>query len=271
MTHALPALFVSHGAPTLPLEDRPASTFLRGLLDALPERPKAILVVSAHYETMSPEVSTAETPETIYDFGGFPPALYQMTHKAPGAPDVARRAAELLREAGGSVRENPARGYDHGVWTPLKLMDPGATIPVASLSVVHGQSAAWHYAYGRALAPLRDEGVLIIGSGAATHNLRAFMMSRPRIEDERDEARGFADALGRALEGGDWDAVLAGPDGLEGGRWNHPSDDHILPLYVAMGAGGEGAAGKRIHASTNYGVIAMDAYAFDSPEALQAA
>lgn len=257
---ALPALFVSHGAPTLPLEDRPASNFLRGLLATLP-RPKAILVVSAHYETQGPEVSAAETPETIYDFGGFPPELYRMTHKAPGAPDVARRAAQLLAEAGLPAKVT-ARGLDHGAWTPLKLADPQARIPVATMSVVHGQDAAYHFRLGRAIAPLRDEGVLIVGSGAATHNLRAFFGGRYGIGDESPQARGFADALSRALESGAWNEVLAGPDGLEGGRWNHPSDDHILPLYVAMGAGGDGAAARRIHASTNYGVIAMDAFAF---------
>lgn len=271
---ALPALFLSHGAPTLPLEDRPASTFLSGLLAGLP-RPKAILVVSAHYEATAPEASVAERPETIYDFGGFPPALYQMTHPAPGAPEVARRAAALIEAAGAPVRLNPARGLDHGVWTPLKLMDPKAEVPVASLSIVHGANARWHFDYGRALAPLRAEGVLVIGSGAATHNLRAWMMSRPGIGDERPEARGFADALAQALEGGDWDAALDAFGGrrdgkLAGAKWNHPTDDHILPLHVAMGAGGAGAAARRIHASTNHGVIAMDAYAFGAPEELEA-
>lgn len=265
----LPALFVSHGAPTLPLEARPATAFLRGLLATLP-RPKAILVVSAHYESMTPEVSAAAKPETIYDFGGFPPALYQMTHPAPGAPEVAKRAAELMQLAGLRVAVARNRGLDHGAWTPLKLMDPGAEIPVATMAVVHGQDARFHFEMGRALAPLRDEGVLIIGSGAATHNLRAFFTGRFPIEAETTQARGFADALSRALETGAWDAVLAGPDGLEGGRWNHPSDDHILPLYVAMGAGA-GAAGiapaHRIHASTNYGVIAMDAWSFGAAAA----
>lgn len=264
---ALPALFLSHGAPTLPLEDRPASGFLRGLLAAMP-KPKAILVVSAHYETMRPEVSAAETPETIYDFGGFPRALYQMTHKAPGAPAVARRAAELMTAAGLPVGIS-ARGLDHGAWTPLKLADPEARIPVATMSIVHGQDAAFHYRMGRAIAPLRDEGVLILGSGAATHNLRAFFSGGYDIADEAPQARGFADALSAALEEGRWEEVLKGPDGFAGARWNHPSDDHILPLYVAMGAGGEGAAARRIHASTNYGVIAMDAWSF-APEAAAA-
>jgi 4,5-DOPA dioxygenase extradiol len=266
---ALPALFLSHGAPTLPLEDRPASRFLAALgrefCGAL-GAPRAIVIISAHYETQGAEVSLAARPQTIHDFRGFPVALNAMRHPAAGDPALAQDVAERLRRAGIAVRTHPSRGLDHGAWTPLVLIDPDAAIPVVSLSISPGHDAAWHFAMGRALAPLRDDGVLIIGSGAATHNLSAFFSGGFAIDDEAPVARDFADALARALEGGDWDAVLRGPDGLDGGRFNHPSDDHITPLYVAMGAGGPGAGARRIHASTNYGVIAMDAYAFGGPE-----
>lgn len=268
MPPALPALFLSHGAPSLPIEDRPASRFLTALgvrLRTAPRRPRAILIVSAHHEAQGAEVSLAARPETIHDFGGFPDALRAMRHPAPGDPALARRVADLLHGAGLPVRTHPTRGLDHGAWTPLTLMDPAARIPVVSLSISPGHDARWHFAMGRALAPLREDGVLIIGSGAATHNLRAFFTRRFVVDDELPEARGFADALAATLESGVWDTVLDGPDAIEGGRFNHPTDDHIMPLYVAMGAGGAGA--RRIHASTNHGVIAMDAYAFGETSA----
>lgn len=259
MSALLPALFVSHGAPTLPLEDRPATRFLRGLLAGMP-RPRAILMISAHHEADGAEVSLAERPETIHDFRGFPDALRAMRHPAPGDPALARQVAGLLRGAGIATAEHPTRGLDHGAWTPLVLMDPQARIPVVSLSIGLGRDARWHFDMGRALAPLRADGVLIVGSGAATHNLRAFFRGRFGVADEAPEARVFADALAEALESGAWQDVLNGPDALSGGRAAHPTDDHIMPLYVAMGAGGAGA--RRLHASTNHGVIAMDAYAF---------
>jgi 4,5-DOPA dioxygenase extradiol len=268
MTARSPALFVSHGAPSLPLEDRPASRFLRAL-GAAPPRPQAIVMVAAHHEAASAQVSFAAQPETIHDFGGFPDALRAMRHRAPDDPALARQVADLLRGAGIDADEHPTRGLDHGAWTPLILMDPDARIPVVSLSISPGRDARWHFAMGRALAPLRDDGVLIIGSGAATHNLRAFFKGRFGLDDELPEARAFADALAHALETGAWDDVPAGPNAMQGGRFNRPTDDRILPLCVAMGAGGAGA--RRIHASTNHGVIAMDAYAFGGPETALAA
>lgn len=169
----LPALFVSHGAPTLPLEHSAAHDFLAGLGQAM-ERPGAILAVSAHWETAQPTVSAASEPETIHDFHGFPPELYRLRHPAPGAPQLAARVEKLLQTQGLPAAIDPHRGLDHGAWTPPILMYPEADIPVTQLSVQPGAGPAHHFRVGEALRPLRDEGVLIFGTGGATHNLREF-------------------------------------------------------------------------------------------------
>ena len=169
-----PSLFVSHGAPTLVLEKGGAADFLRGY-GVLLGKPEAILVVSAHWETDTPAVGTTPAPETIYDFRGFPAELYQMRYAAPGAPDLAERAAGLVEAGmGGTVRRDPRRGLDHGAWVPLSLMYPDADIPVTQLSILHQGGPAAHLALGEAIRPLRDEGVLVLASGSATHNLYEF-------------------------------------------------------------------------------------------------
>jgi 4,5-DOPA dioxygenase extradiol len=245
----------------LALQDSPARRFLEQLGSALP-RPKAILVASAHWETRGePAVSFAERPETIHDFGGFPAELFAMQYPAPGAPDVARRVATLLEEAGFTVRRDAARGLDHGAWVPLRLMAPQADIPVLQMSLLHGATPAEHFRLGRAIAGLRDEGVLVIGSGSLTHNL---------YEIRRDGAQAqtpawvteFAAWVDARLEAGELDALLDYRSQAPHAVRNHPSDEHLLPLFVAMGAAGEGAHAERLHSSVEYGVLAMDVYAF---------
>ena len=172
-----PAIFVSHGSPTLPLERGEAVDFLRELGPAL-GRPGAILVVSAHWDTARPAVSAAEHPETIYDFYGFPPELYRLRYPAPGAPGLAKRAAGLLADAGMQPQVDPQRGLDHGAWTSLMLMYPKADIPVTQLSIQTPLGPGHHVRLGEALRPLRDEGVLIFASGGATHNLRELSHQR---------------------------------------------------------------------------------------------
>lgn len=262
MNTALPALFVSHGSPMIVLDQSPARTFLEALAPTLP-RPTAILVVSAHFEAAAPTLTAAARPEMIYDFGGFPEPLYRMTYPAPGAPALAERAAQLIRAAGFPAQIDPARGFDHGTWTPLKLMYPDADIPVVQLSVDPRRDARWHYALGQALAPLRDEGVLIVGSGALTHDLRAFFnRAPPGGPSARDYGRAFAAWMAETVEAGDIDAVLSWETRAPEALRNHPTPEHILPLFVALGAGGPDR--RRLHHSMDHDVLAMDAYGFAS-------
>jgi 4,5-DOPA dioxygenase extradiol len=254
---SLPAVFVSHGAPSLPLTDSPAAAFLRGLGVTL-GRPAAILCVSAHWDSERPALSLAERPETIYDFRGFPDALYRLTYPAPGAPELARRAAGLLAAAGEMLELDAGRGLDHGAWVPLLLMYPEADIPVVQLSVQSGRGAAPHLALGRALAPLRDEGVLILGSGGAVHNLRQFFGNPGATPDW---ALAFDDWLCRQVEAGAVEALVDYRAKAPHGRQAHPSEEHFLPLHVALGAGGEGVRGRVLHRSFD-GSLSMAAFAF---------
>jgi 4,5-DOPA dioxygenase extradiol len=251
-------VFVSHGAPTIVLEDSPARHFLAGWGRIL-GRPRAILVASAHWTTHLPLLSSAARPETIHDFGGFDPALYRMHYRAPGDPALAERAAGLLRAAGIDAALDPQRGFDHGVWTPLTLMYPQADIPIVSLSVQPQRDPAHHVALGRALAPLADDGVLIMGSGAATHDLRRFAGQSLDSPPPAD-VRGFAGWLADTTARGDEAALREVWTRARDARANHPTPEHLLPFHVAFGAGG--GRGERTHASFSYGVLAMDAYRF---------
>jgi 4,5-DOPA dioxygenase extradiol len=255
-----PALFISHGAPSIGLDPSPARDFLAGLGGAY-QRPRAILVISAHYDARRPTLTSGAQPETIHDFGGFPDELYRMTYPAPGDPVLAAEIAALLRDAGFDAGGDPARGLDHGAWVPLRLMYPDADIPVVQLSINMAETPEWHFRLGAALAPLRERGVLIIGSGSLTHNLRAVFSGGFRIDSPPPPwVTDFADWMDKRLETGDTDGVLHAVEKAPHGRDNHPTMDHILPLFVAMGAGGNTA--RRIHHSTTYGALRMDAYAF---------
>lgn len=256
-----PALFVSHGAPTLALEPGPTRDFLAQLGTGL-GRPKAILLVSAHWETPAPAISTADKPKTIHDFYGFPEALYRMRYPAPGAAEFARQAAQLLGDAGLSAAEVPDRGLDHGAWVPLSLMYPDADVPVAQIAVQTMLGPLHHLHIGAALRPLRDQGVLIMGSGSATHNLREFGNYRydsppPAWVSE------FSGWLAAALEAGRTPDLLdyrrLAPHALR----NHPTEEHLLPLFAALGAATPGVQSQHINAGYTYGVIGMDAWRFD--------
>jgi 4,5-DOPA dioxygenase extradiol len=257
----LPALFVSHGAPTLPLETSAANAFLSGLGREI-GRPRAILVVSAHWETDAPAVSAASAPETIYDFYGFPRELHRLRYPAPGAPQLAQRAAGLLRAQGLPAVIDPARGLDHGAWTPLILMYPEADIPVTQLSVQPAAGPAHHYRLGEALRPLRDEGVLILGSGGITHNLHEF---RGRGRDDAPPAwvAEFNEWIAAVLQSARWQDLVDYRARAPQAARNHPTEEHLLPLFVAAGAVREQGRAARLHASYAYGVIGMDAYRFD--------
>jgi 4,5-DOPA dioxygenase extradiol len=205
-----------------------------------------------------PAVSTAIAPETIHEFYGFPDALYRLSYPAPGAPELAARAIEALAGAGIDYAGQD-RGLDHGVWTPLMLMYPDADVPVTSLSVQHHLGPAAHVALGVALAPLRDDGVLILGSGGNVHNLRDFV---PGSTVAAGWAEHFDAWLADVVIAGDIDALAAYRERSPDGAMSHPRDEHLLPLMVAMGAGGEGARGEVLHRSFVSGSIGMGAYAF---------
>lgn len=256
----LPSLFLSHGAPTLPFTDTPARTFLSQFGGKL-ARPKAILVISAHWGTAVPTVNAVDRNETIHDFGGFPRALYELRYPAPGSPGFAARVSELLRGSGFDCRIDRSRGLDHGAWVPLLLMYPQAEVPVLQLSVQPNLGTEHHLLMGRALSPLRQEGVLIIGSGSLTHDLSEF-----RGQDANDPSQpwvdAFADWFHSALSTGRTDELLDYRRQAPFAIKNHPSEEHLLPLYAALGAAGENPVADRLHASSTHGILRMDVFAF---------
>lgn len=257
MSGRLPALFVSHGAPTLPLDTgHPTHAFLKTLGASLP-KPKSILVVSAHWDTRHPALTTSPNPETIHDFYGFPEELYRMRYAAPGSMELVQRTAGLLEGAGLEVHADGERGLDHGAWVPLMLMYPDARIPVVQLSLQTGAGAAHHLAVGRSLASLRDEGVLVLASGGATHNLREFFRPAPG-QDESYVPR-FSGWLKDILEKGDQDSLVdyrrLAPDAARA----HPSEEHFFPVLVAAGASDKA---ERIHTAMSGASLSMDAYKF---------
>jgi 4,5-DOPA dioxygenase extradiol len=258
----LPTLFVSHGSPMLAIQDSPARRFLQDLGKDLP-RPKAIVIVSAHWESQGgPAVSLANELETIHDFGGFPAALFEIQYPASGSPETAQQVAQMLEDAGYPVKRSQQRGLDHGAWVPMMLMYPQADIPVFQVSVLRGASAAEHERLGRALEALRHQGVLVMGSGSLTHNLYEF---RGQDIDSPVPAwvSDFGDWMKDALHEGRHDALLEYRSRAPHAARNHPTEEHLMPLFVAMGASGGHAKARQLHSSYEYGILAMDVYAFD--------
>ncbi|HVZ02473.1 MAG TPA: class III extradiol ring-cleavage dioxygenase [Dongiaceae bacterium] len=259
-TGQMPVVFVSHGSPMLPFEDIPARKFMLGLGAKLP-RPKAVLCVSAHWESPIVAATGSEHPETIHDFYGFPKALYELQFDAPGSPELAARAVALLKDAGIAAQVDPRRGRDHGCWNPLMLIFPQSGIPVVQLSLIDGGDGEAHLKLGQALAPLRKEGVLIFCSGGAVHNLR--WLDRDGSGMKVDWAEDFDRWVGDKVESGDTQALAHYREQAPNAALAHPSDEHFLPLLVAIGAAANGAGsakGKRIHASFDLGSLSMAAY-----------
>jgi 4,5-DOPA dioxygenase extradiol len=258
----LPSIFVSHGAPTLVLEENPAHLFLKQLgADLIKNygKPAAILAVSAHWETQIPTVSASEKPETIYDFGGFAPELFEITYPAPGSPQLARRVGELLEATGFSFRISPTRGFDHGAWVPLKLMFPAADIPVAQFSVLRGESPQKHYEIGRMLAELRKENVLILGLGSLTHNL--FELNSTNKTPVW--AQEFDNWFDEKLMSGDLESILNYERLAPNAERAHPTPEHLLPIFTALGAGNFPAEKTaRLHQSWTFGSLSMASYSF---------
>jgi 4,5-DOPA dioxygenase extradiol len=256
----MPAVFVSHGSPMLAIEDGSTHRFLTTYAATL-DRPKAILVASAHWLTAEPTVSLARAPRTIHDFGRFADELFALNYAAPGAPKIARTAWHLLGDAGISVAIHPDRGLDHGAWIPLRLLYPQGDIPVAQLSIQPEGGSAHHFQVGRALRPLRDDGVLIVGSGGLTHNLKAFFANSADAETPV-WAEAFSTWVLESLTKGSIEDLLTYRARAPFAVQNHPTEEHLLPLFVALGAGSDEIVAERLHAGFMSGVLGMDAYAF---------
>jgi 4,5-DOPA dioxygenase extradiol len=258
----MPVLFVSHGAPTLPLEPGETGAAWRKLGEQIP-RPAAILMISAHWESRIPTVSRAVQPETIHDFSGFPPELYQLQYPAPGAPELAQSVIQVLQHSGVPAQLDDTRGLDHGAWVPLSLMYPAADIPVTQLSLQPNKDPTWHIALGCALRPLRDQGVLIVGSGSITHNLHA-LFKHPQGAPAPAWVTEFCDWIAEKIEAGDIDTLAAYRTLAPHAVQNHPTDEHLLPLFVALGAADNIEHGQRLNSVMTYGMLAMDMWLFDS-------
>lgn len=275
----LPSLFISHGSPMIALEPGAAGAFLARLGPAIARRfgrPRAVLAVSAHTAARTPVLLAGAQHEAVYDFGGFPAALSQLRYDAPGEPALATGVAQRLEQAGIAVQRVDAGGLDHGIWTVMRYLWPEADLPVLPLAFVPSQSPEQQFALGEAMAGLRSEGVLILGSGSITHNLRRVFAARsgmpaldaPEAEDSAAFRRWFAERSAAA----DWPALFdyrrQAPAAVE----MHPTDEHLLPWYVAAGAGGRATPAERLHDSLTYGVLGMDVYAFGAEaEALREA
>lgn len=254
---SIPSLFVSHGAPTLPLEEHGAVPFLKSVGIRL-GKPKAILVVSAHWESRQPKVTSHPQPETIHDFFGFPESLYQIQYPAPGSEALANRVIDLLGKAEFDARGDSKRGLDHGAWVPLSLMYPDADVPVVQLSIQHHLGPLHHFHMGRALAPLREEGVLILGSGSAVHNLSQWRNTGATPDWARDFDNWLNDAILERRLDDLFDYRRLAP----GAEMAHPRDEHLLPLYVALGAGPDDFGGQALYRGFAHYALSMAAYGF---------
>jgi aromatic ring-opening dioxygenase catalytic subunit (LigB family) len=240
----MPAVYLPHGGgPSFfmsgdrKLMYQATEDFLRSVPGMLPATPSAILIVTAHWEAHVPSFTGSVQPDLIYDYYGFPPETYELQYKAPGQPVLAAQAAALLQQAGYPAQVEPRYGWDHGVFIPLKVMFPDADVPVVAMSLHASLDPTLHCALGKALRPLRDAGVLVIGSGMSFHNLRHFAAGGP-------PSSAFHNWLDNALAGDQTErtAQLAQWSQAPGGRASHPREEHLLPLMVASGAGGDAPA-----------------------------
>ena len=252
----LPGLFISHGSPMLALEPGQVGAALARISHNLPT-PRAIVVMSAHWEDRALEVSVATRPKTWHDFGGFPEALYQIQYPAPGEPEIAETILHVLQEAGIAAHANVTRPRDHGVWMPLLHMYPEADIPVVQMSLPMNMSPKQLLQVGEALSILRTQQILIIGSGSITHNLRE--LNWQGDADVPNWASEFRNKVVHALQNQDYEAVLDWQN-LPHATRNHPTIEHLAPLFFAMGLGKRMSV---IHASFTMGALGMDLYRFD--------
>jgi 4,5-DOPA dioxygenase extradiol len=256
----LPTLFVSHGSPMQALAETDASRAWTALARELP-RPRAVLMVSAHWETSLPMLTGARRLRTLHDFGGFPAALYALRYDAPGAPDLAQAVVGLLKAAGQTAGIDGCRGIDHGAWVPLRWMYPAIDVPVVQLSVQTERGIAHHWHLGSALQPLADDGVLVVGSGHLTHNLRDWALSRQQPRPLR-YVGAFADWIAARLDAQDVAAVIGYRDHAPDATRAHPTEEHFAPLPVAWAAAGGASRAERVFSGREGDALAMDAYLF---------
>jgi 4,5-DOPA dioxygenase extradiol len=253
-----PVFFISHGAPTFALEPGALGPRL-GALGAQLTGAAAVLVVSPHWQTPGVRVMATAAPETVHDFGGFPSALYELRYPAAGHPQYAAQAGQLLANAGFVVGLDERRGLDHGAWVPLRHLLPGADVPVFQVSMPQGLDAAGALKLGRALAPLRDSGVLIVGSGSMTHNL--YEVRQPGSAAQ-DYALEFTQWIRQAVTRHDIEALVNYRQRAPHAERAHPTEEHFLPLLVALGARSDSEAAQVIDGGITHGVLAMESYAW---------
>jgi aromatic ring-opening dioxygenase catalytic subunit (LigB family) len=261
----LPTYFISHGGGPWPyMEDRrKALHILEDSLKDIPRQigvvPKAVLMISGHWEADQFSVMASPKPPMVYDYHGFPEHTYHVKYSAPGSPELAARVRDLIVAAGMKAKLDPQQGFDHGTFTPLVVMYPNADVPVVQLSLKSGYDPAEHLALGRALAPLRDEGVLIVGSGLSYHNLRAFGPAA------REPSKAFDTWLQQTLVDSDprarekrllqWETAPAA-------RQSHPQEDHLIPLMVAVGAAEDEKASVVYHEENLFGGVTASSFRF---------
>ena len=254
----LPTLFISHGSPMLAVQPGASGRALEALAASLP-RPTAVVVVSAHWQSAELAIGSHPQPPTWHDFGGFPPELYRLDYPAPGEPQLALSIQQLLQQAAISAQLDPTRRRDHGVWVPLRLLYPRADIPVVQLSLPRTATPESLTRLGRALAPLRQQQLLLVGSGSITHNLGELDW-HAGPDQISPWAQAFRDWMVERLaaddEGALQDYRRLAPHAVR----NHPTDEHLLPLFVARGAGGRFA---QVHSGFTLGALGMDIYRFD--------
>ncbi|WP_313950228.1 class III extradiol ring-cleavage dioxygenase [Accumulibacter sp.] len=264
---SFPALFVGHGAPTMVLDPAAAGAVLARTAAALPT-PRAIVVVSAHWQSERPTIGVASEFETIHDFHGFPAALYAVRYPARSDPGVADAVRRLLLADGFDLQVDHRRGLDHGAWTPLSLMYPAADVPVVPVSLQGGFGPEQHFRLGRALRPLLADGVLLLASGNITHNLGDFRRSVVAGGGALAYVSEFAEWMWQRIAAGEQQLLLGYRQHAPHAVRAHPTEEHLLPLYVALGAAGVDYRPERLYAGIDSGALAMDSYAFWPAEAI---
>ncbi|HDM8047603.1 dioxygenase [Vibrio fluvialis] len=260
-TQRMPALFLSHGSPMMAIEHSETTEFFQQLGTKLP-KPKAIVIFSAHFDRRGPVVITSgHTLGTIHDFYGFPQPLYDIEYPAQGAPELALKAEKMLKDAGIPVKLDKDQGLDHGAWIPMLYLYPNIDVPIIQVSINSAMDAVAHFEIGRWLRPLREEGVLFVGSGGISHNLREIFSPMPD-PNRVSKVNQFTNWVSEQLARGNVDALLDYLDQGPHARFNHPTPDHYLPLPSVLGTSYEDEIGQVLHRAIDLEILALDAYGF---------